>query len=90
MAMNAVSDLVVPKELLSQLHLSPDEMLIELATHLYAVKRLSMGKARRLANLDLMSFQKELAKRNIYIHYTVEDLRNDVAALDRLFERTGK
>lgn len=90
MSMNAVSDLVVPKELLNKLHLSPDEMLIELATHLYAVRRLNMGHARRLANLDLMSFQSELAKRNIYINYTVEDLRNDVATLDKLFERTEK
>lgn len=88
--MSAVSDLVVPKEILSKLRMSSDEMLIELATHLYAVKRLNMGQARRLANLDLMSFQKELAKRNIYIHYTVEDLRQDVATLDKLFESTGK
>ena len=70
--------------------LPPDEMLIELATHLYASRRLNMGQAKRLAKLDLMSFQKELAKRNICINYTVEDLRNDVATLDKLFERTVK
>lgn len=88
--MNATSDLIVPKELLNQLHMAPDEMLIELATHLYSQKRLSMGKAKRLANLDQISFQRELAKRNIYIHYSVEDLRQDVETLDRLFEKSGK
>lgn len=90
MTMNAVSDLVVPKEVLNKLHLSPGEMLIELATHLYAVKRLNMGQARRLAKLDLMSFQSELAKRNIYIHYDVEDLRQDIETLHILREKFGR
>ena len=90
MTMNVTSDLLVPKELLDQLHLAPDEMLIELATHLYATKRLTMGQAKRLAKLDQISFQGELAKRNIYIHFTVEDLRQDVETLDRLFEKSGK
>lgn len=88
--MNVVTDLVVPKELLHSLHMSPDELRIELATHLYASRRLSMGRAKRLANLDLISFQHELAKRNIYIHYDVEDLKQDMATLDRLREKFGK
>ncbi|MBP9664838.1 MAG: UPF0175 family protein [Pyrinomonadaceae bacterium] len=79
--MIAVSDLIVPKEFLQSAKMSEDEMLIELATHLYAEKKLSMGKAKRLAGLDLISFQKELAKRNICIHYTVEDLHQDMRAL---------
>jgi predicted HTH domain antitoxin len=82
--MNAVTDLVVPKELLSQLHLSPDEMLIELATHLYATKRLTMGQAKRLAKLDQISFQGELKKRNIYLHITIDDVRQDVETLRNL------
>lgn len=88
--MTAASDLIVPKELLNQLRLAPDEMLIELATHLYATKRLTMGQAKRLANVDQISFQRELAKRNIYIHYSVEDLRHDVETLDRLFEKNRR
>lgn len=88
--MNTVTDLVVPKEVLQSLRMSPDELRIELATYLYATKRFSMGRAKRLAGLDLISFQHELAKRNIYIHYSVEDLRQDVANLDKLFEKTAK
>ncbi len=84
MAMNATSDLVVPKELLDQLHLAPDEMLIELATHLYATKRLTMGQAKRLANLDQISFQRELAQRNIYLHITIDDVRQDLETLRNL------
>lgn len=88
--MSAVKELVIPEDVLENLHMSPDEMRIEFATYLYATKRFSMGRAKRLAGLDLISFQHELAKRNIYIHYDVEDLRQDVATLDKLFERVGK
>jgi predicted HTH domain antitoxin len=87
--MNAVTDLVIPKELLENLHMSPDEMRIEFATYLYATKRFTMGRAKRLAGLDLISFQGELAKRNIYIHYGVEDLKQDIETL-RTFRQKSK
>ena len=67
MVMNAVADLVVPKEVLKSAHMSPEEMLVEMATHLYATKRLTMGQAKRMAGLHQLAFQHELAKRNIYI-----------------------
>lgn len=79
--MNAIADLVVPKEVLKSAHMSPEEMLIEMATHLYSKKRLTMGQAKRLAGLDQISFQRELAKRDIYIHFTVEDLLKDLKTL---------
>lgn len=88
--MIAVSDLIVPKEFLQSAQMSEDEMRIELATHLYAEKKLSMGKAKRLAGLDLISFQKELKKRNIYLHYTVEDLKQDLATLEKLDAKLSK
>ena len=88
--MIATSDLVVPREVLDSAKMSEDEMRIDLAAHLYATKRLSMGKAKRLAGLDLLSFQRELAKRNIYIHYGVEDLEQDLETLERLRSKFGR
>lgn len=88
--MNVVADLVVPKETLESAHLTAEELAIEIATHLYAKKRLTMGQARRLANVDLISFQGELAKRNIYIHYGAQDLEDDLATMARLDEKFGK
>jgi predicted HTH domain antitoxin len=79
--MNAVADLIIPKEVLDRAHLSAEELSIEIATHLYATKRLTMGQAKRLAGLDQISFQKELAKRNIYLNYDVEDLHEDMRNL---------
>ena len=73
--------LIITDETLSKAHLTADELLIELACYLYDKKRLSTGQARTLAGLDQISFQKELAKRNIYIHYTEEDLDKDLENL---------
>ena len=73
--------LIITDETLSKAHLTADELLIELACYLYDKKRLSTGQARTLAGLDQISFQKELAKRDIYIHYTEEDLDKDLENL---------
>lgn len=54
---------------------------MEIAVYLYAKERLSIGQARRLAGLDLVSFQKELAKRDVYIHFDSEDLKTDIDSL---------
>ena len=48
---------------------------------MYDKKRMSMGQARHLAGLNQISFQKELAKRDIYIHYTEADLKKDLENL---------
>lgn len=82
--MIATSDLVVPKEFLASAGMSEDEMRIDLAVHLYATGRLSMGKARELAGLDVISFQKEMKKRNVYHSYDVEEFRKDLETLERI------
>ncbi len=84
--MIATSDLVVPKEFLVSAKMSEREMLIDLAAHLYATKKLTMGQAKRMAGLDQISFQKELAKRDIYLHITFEDVMQDVETLRRLIK----
>jgi predicted HTH domain antitoxin len=82
--MIATSDLIVPREFLESANMSEDEMRIDLAVHLYATRRLSMGKAKKLAGLDLFSFQKEMAKRDVYLNYDVEELKKDIETMERL------
>lgn len=84
--MIATSDLVIPREFLESAKMSEKEMLIDLATHLYATKKLTMGQAKRMAGLDQISFQKELAKRDIYLHITIDDVMQDVETLRRLIK----
>lgn len=76
--------LVISDDILEKTHLSANEILVELAVYLYAQKKLSSGQARKLAQLDVISFQKELAKRNVNINYDVEELKKDIETLKAL------
>lgn len=79
--MNATSDLIVSKELLNSANISAKDLAIEIAVYLYEKKRLTFGQAKRLADLDQISFQKELAKRNTYIHIDKKVVLQDIENL---------
>jgi predicted HTH domain antitoxin len=80
-------DLLIKEDILKKAEITAEELLIEIAVHLYDTERLSMGQARNLAQLDQISFQKELAKRDVYIKYDVDDLETDLENLDKLKKR---
>ena len=79
--MNITSDLIVPKEFLQSAKMSAKDLAIEIAVYLYEKKRLTLGQAKRLADLDQISFQKELARRDVYIHLETEDVLRDIENL---------
>ncbi|AYQ33491.1 UPF0175 family protein [Runella sp. SP2] len=74
--------LVIPDEILLEARLSPSELRVELAVYLYEKKRISIGKARKMAGLSLIDFQKALTQRNVYIHYDVIELETDLKNLN--------
>lgn len=76
--------ITIPDQAITDAKVNPDELRIEFAVLLYAKKVLSWGKARKLAGLDEMSFRKELTKRKVYMHYSIEDLEKDLKNLDML------
>jgi len=80
-------NLLIKEDILKKAEITAEELLIEIAVHLYDTERLSMGQARNLAQLDQISFQRELAKRDIYIKYDIEDLETDLKNLDKLKKR---
>ena len=82
-------DLLIKDEVLKKAEITAEELLIEIAVHLYDTERLSMGQAKNLAQLDLISFQKELAKRDVYIKYDIEDLEKDLKNLKLFREKEG-
>ena len=43
---------------------------------------MSLGQARNFADLDQVSFQHELSKRDIEIKYELEDLESDMRTLE--------
>ena len=82
--MSAVSILKVPRDVLDSARLTIPELKVELAVYLYAQGRLSIGKARELADMTLWEFRQLLASRRISPHYDVVDLNEDMATLRHL------
>ena len=62
--------------------MSESEFLIEMAVHFYDIGKMSMGQARNFAKLDQISFQKEMAKRDVLVKYDIEDLEVDLQTLE--------
>lgn len=62
-----------------------EDLRLELACALYARGRVSAVSGADLSGLDLITFQQALQERNIPRQYSVEDLDDDLAALDKLF-----
>jgi len=56
----------------------------EVVLMLYEKKRISIGKASNLLGINLIEFQHLLASKDMYIHYDIEDLHEDVNTLKRL------
>jgi predicted HTH domain antitoxin len=73
--------LTIPDEILSHTNISSMDMRIEVAAYLYEKQRISIGKARLIAGLSLIQFQKELAKRNIYLQISTKDIETEVTNL---------
>ena len=73
----------IPDELASVLHeVEPENtkaVLVETVCGLYSLGRITGGKAARLLALDRLGFEDELAKREIPCHYTLDDLKHNVA-----------
>lgn len=81
---STVSVMEVSQEILDSARLTPAGLKVELAVHLYEQQRLSVGKARELADMTLWEFRQLLATRGISPHYDEADLDEDVATLHEL------
>lgn len=82
--MDAFQVLEIPQDVLDAARMTPAELKVELAVHLYAQGRLSIGKARELAGMTLWEFRQLLAARRIPPHYGVAELHEDLATLRAL------
>jgi predicted HTH domain antitoxin len=74
----------VPQDVLDSARMSADELRVEMAVHLYGRRRLSIGKARELADMALWEFRQLLGSRGILAHYDESDLEDDVATLQEM------
>ena len=57
------------------------DWLREIAIALFQQERISLSRASKIAEMELMDFQKLLADRGICVHYDVEEFEQDVQHL---------
>jgi predicted HTH domain antitoxin len=76
--------LSISRELELATHMTAQEIRRELAVQLYAQGKLSMGKARELAEMTVYEFQCLLGSRGIPVNYGVEDFLDDLDTIQRL------
>jgi len=81
---STVSVVEVSQEILDSARLTPSELKVEMAVHLYKEGRLSLGKARELADMTLWEFRQLLASRGVSPHYDEAELDEDVVTLREL------
>ncbi|HEX3127257.1 MAG TPA: UPF0175 family protein [Thermoanaerobaculia bacterium] len=82
--MSATPHIEIPQDVLDSARMTVDQIRIELAAHLYAQGRLSLGKAHELAGLSLWEFRQLLGLRHIGPHFDAEDLSQDLETLRHL------
>jgi len=82
--MDNINVLQIPQDILDSSRLTISELKIEMAVYLYTQRRLSIGKARELAEMPLWEFRQLLAARRISPHYDETDLDEDMATLRQM------
>jgi predicted HTH domain antitoxin len=70
--------IVVSDELLKGIDLTPGQALLDFAVGVYSESKATLGRAARIAGMSQPEFLKELGKRRVPIHYTVDDLKSDL------------
>jgi predicted HTH domain antitoxin len=76
--------LEIEDELMAGVQLSPKEARLDFAIGLFADRRVTLGRASRIAQLSQTDFLRELGQRGIPIHYDVDDFEADVRTIAAL------
>ena len=78
-------ELTLPSPLAERL--SRQDAALHLAIGLFVTEEATLGQAAQVAGLSQAIFLKELGKRQIPIHYGVEELEEDLQAIEPLIKR---
>lgn len=79
--------LEIPDDVLQGTGMTPALARLEIAVALYRDRKVSMGRAARLAGVPRPQFQHELGKRGVTVDYDVEDYEQDLKTLAKFFPR---
>jgi predicted HTH domain antitoxin len=79
---NTYVEVTLPKPL--EERLSAKDAALHLAIGLFVSEEATLGQAAQTAGLSQADFLQELGKLRIPIHYGIEELTEDLAAVDKL------
>ena len=71
----------IPDEVLGPALSTPEKLRLELAVGLFAADKASLGRAARIAGLTHLEMQLELRRREIPLHYGMEDWKADLETI---------
>lgn len=74
----------VPDKAAEGIGLSPELARLEMALGLFRDEKATLEQAAKLSGLSIPLFMKELGKRQIPLHYDVQDLEQDLKTLRKL------
>ncbi|MFB2882034.1 UPF0175 family protein [Floridanema aerugineum] len=75
---------LVSDEILQAANMSESDLKLELAILLYQQQKLGLSKARELAEMPLIEFQRELAQRQIPVFDDMAGFESEIAQLRAL------
>jgi predicted HTH domain antitoxin len=75
-------DIILPPEIESRI--SREEAALHLALGLYAVEKVTLGQGAAIAGLSQPQFLQELGRRQIPIHYGLDELDEDIATVGKI------
>ncbi|MDX2217298.1 MAG: UPF0175 family protein [Oculatellaceae cyanobacterium bins.114] len=76
--------LIISNELVQASGLSESELLQELVLLLFQQEKITLGSASRFLGMTQLEFQALLAEKDLYVHYDVDELYEDVKNLQEL------
>ena len=76
--------IIIPNEIVQATGKNEKQLQLELAIIMFRDYGISSAKAANFANLPLIEFRKELAKRNICVNYDSSDFEQELQTLKTL------
>ncbi len=75
---------VLSDDLIRQTQSTEQELKEAIAVMLYSEEKLTLAQASRFLGVDRIEFQSVLAKHDAAIHYSTEDLQDDIKTMEEL------
>ena len=74
----------IPLERMGDIRLDERDAVVDIAIGLYKREQVSLGRAAEIAGMTAPIFLRELARRQIPVNYSADDLKTDLETLKKL------